>query len=85
MLFDFSPLYIIRCSVVVDVEMTVAEDLYSLSSEEGWGEVCCLSFFKTDGHITGTESGGKGGRKVGGGEAGRVVYCAEAGIRNTRC
>lgn len=85
MLFYFRPLEMVHFSVVVDVEMTVAEDLYSLSSGEGWGEVCGLSFFKPHGHITETESGGKGGRKVGGGEAGRVVYCAEAGIRNTRC
>ena len=28
-LFYLYPLYIIRCSVVVDVEMTVAEDLYT--------------------------------------------------------
>ena len=79
-LFYYSPLYIIRCSVVVDVEMTVAENLYSLSSGEGWGEVCGLSFFKTDGDIAGSEGGGKGGGKVGGSQTERVVYCAEAGI-----
>ena len=38
------------------------------------------SILKTHGDIAETESGGKGGCKVGGGEAGRVVYCAEAGI-----
>ncbi len=40
-LFDihFYSLDIIRCSVVVDVETTVAENLYSLSLGEGWGEV----------------------------------------------
>ena len=70
-LFYYSPLYIIRCSVVVDVEMTVAENLYSLSSGEGWGEVCGLSFFKTDGDIAGTEGGGK---------ACGIVYKTDAGV-----
>ena len=36
-----------------------------------WGEVCGLSFFKTDGHITGTESRS---------QTGRIVNRAEAGI-----
>lgn len=70
-LFYYSPLYIIRCSVVVDVEMTVAENLYSLSLGEGWGEVCGLSFFKTDGDIAGTEGGGK---------ACGIVYRTDAGV-----
>lgn len=59
MLFDFSTLDIIRCSVVVDVEMTVAENLYSLSFGEGWGEVCCLAILKPHGDVAGTESGGR--------------------------
>ena len=71
-LFYFYPLYIVHCSVMVYIELSVAEDLYSFSLREGWGEVCGLTILKTDGDVTGTESGGK---------AGRVVYCAEAGIR----
>ena len=68
----FSPLYIVHCSLVFNVELSVAEDLYSLSLREGWGEVfCSLPFLEADGDIAGTESGGK---------AGRVVYRAEAGI-----
>ena len=56
---------------MVYIELSVAEDLYSLSSGEGWGEVCSLPFLKTNRDIAGTKSGGK---------AGRVVNCAEAGI-----
>ena len=56
---------------MVYIELSVAEVLYSLSSGEGLGEVCRLSFLETHRHIAGTESGSK---------AGRVVYCAEAGI-----
>ena len=70
-LFYLYSLYIVHCSIVSYIELSVTEHLYSLSLGEGWGEVCRLSFFKTDGDVTGTESGGK---------AGRVVYCAEAGI-----
>ena len=66
-----SPLYIVHCSLVSYIELAVAKNLYSLSSGEGWGEVCGLSIFKTDGDIAGTESGRK---------AGRVVYCAYTGI-----
>ena len=87
MLFDFYPLDIVRCSVVLYVENAILNDLgtWYFVTLYIWGEVCCLAILKPHGDIAGTESGGKGGGKVGGGEAGRVVYCAEAGIRNTRC
>ena len=70
-LFYFYPLYIIHCSVMVYIELSVTEHLYSLSLGKGLGEVCCSCFFKPHGDVTGTESGSK---------AGRVVNRAEAGI-----
>ena len=74
MLFYFSTLYIVRCSVVLYVENAILNDLCTLyivtlyirSEVFGGG-----GFFKTNGDVTGTKSGGK---------AGRVVNCAEAGI-----
>lgn len=70
-LFYLYSLYIVRCSIVSYIELSVTEHLYSLSLGEGWGEVCVLSFFKTDGHITNSKHLS---------QTGRVVYCAEAGI-----
>ncbi len=73
MLFSiyFSPLHIVHCSIVLYEQLTVTENLYSLSFREGWGEVCSLSFLKPHGDVTGTESGN---------EAGRIVNRADAGI-----
>ena len=73
-LFYFYSLYIICRSVVFNVENAILNDLGTLYivALYIYREVFSSSAeFKTDGHITGTESGGK---------AGRVVYCAEAGI-----
>ena len=82
MLFYFSTLYIVRCYVVFYVENAILNDLgtWYFVTLYIWGEVCGLSFFKTDGDIAGSEGGGKGGGKVGGSQTERVVYCAEAGI-----
>ena len=68
------PLYIVHGSIVSYIELTVTEDLgtWYFVTLYIYSEVfCSLPFLETDGHITGTESGSK---------AGRVVYCAEAGI-----
>lgn len=72
-LFYLYSLYIVHCSIVSYIELSVTENLgtWYFVTLYILGEVCGLSFFKTDGDVTGTESGGK---------AGRVVYCAEAGI-----
>ena len=51
----FRPLYIVRCYVVLYVELSVTEDLYSLSLGESWGEVCGLAILKPHGDIAGTE------------------------------
>ena len=70
----FYPLYIIRCSIVPYIELSVTENLgtWYFVTLYLWDEVFgSSSEFKTDGDVTGTESGGK---------TGRVVYCAEAGI-----
>ena len=77
-LFYFYPLYIIHCSVMVYIELSVAEDLYSLSFGEGWGEVCCSCFFKPHGDVTGTESGGKAGRVVNGTDVGIGIRGVES-------
>lgn len=71
-LFYLYPLDIVRRPIVPYIELSVTEDLYSLSFGEGWNEVFSIcAEFKPHGDIAGTESGGK---------AGGVVYCAEAGI-----
>ena len=74
MLIYFSPLYIVRCSVVLYVENAILNDLCTLYivTLYIWGEVFSSSVeFKTHRHIAGTESGSK---------AGRIVNRAEAGI-----
>ena len=71
-LFYFYSLHVIHSSIVSYIELSVTEHLYSLSLGEGWGEVCGLSFFKTDGHITNSKRLS---------QTGRVVYCAYTGIR----
>lgn len=76
MLFSihFYPLYIIGYSVVLYVENAILNDLGTLYIVTQYlrNEVFSSSAeFKPHGDVTGTESGSK---------AGRVVYCAEAGI-----
>ena len=74
-LFYFYSLYIICRSVVLYIELCVAENLctWNFVTLYIWGEVFSSSAeFKTHRHIAGTESGGK---------AGRVVYCVYTGIR----
>ena len=74
MLIYFSTLYIVRCSVVLYVENAILNDLCTLYivTLYIYREIFSSSAeFKPHGDIAGTESGSK---------AGRVVYCAEAGI-----
>ena len=70
----FYPLYIVHCSIVLYEQLPVTENLGTLYivSLYIYREIFGSSAeFKPHGDVTGTESGGK---------AGRVVYCAEAGI-----
>lgn len=73
-LFYLSPLYIVYFPIMLYVENAILNDLCTLYIVTLYlcDEIFSSSAeFKTDGDVTGTECGSK---------AGRVVYCAEAGI-----